>query len=259
MKFALVNGQRQEAQPNLSGECRFCGSPMVAKCGETRVWHWAHKGRRLCDSWWENETEWHRAWKDQFAAEYQEIIHHAEDGERHISDVKTGDGWVIEFQHSSIRPDERRSREAFYGSLIWVVDGLRRKRDEAHFSRAWDTGESSPPRWSKRRVSSAESALLRDWAGSRAHVFFDFGDEGPLWWLFPESDDMRAYVQHISRAQFLRIHRETGLSEFDSLVENFSAFIAHYESPPPTPRPRRLTEISPHQNRITVIRRRFRL
>ncbi len=170
MKFALVNGQRQEAQPNLSGKCPTCDHPMVAKCGEVRMWHWAHQGSRFCDPWWENETEWHRAWKDQFPDEWQEIVHHAENGERHIADVKTGDGWVIEFQHSSIRPDERRSREAFYRSLIWVVDGLRRKRDGGHFSRAWGKGESFYPSSSKRRVPSAGGALLRDWAGSRAHA-----------------------------------------------------------------------------------------
>src|SRR5262245_54044994 len=258
MRFALVGGQRQEAQPGHLGKCRACDHPMIAKCGEHRVWHWAHKGRRLCDPWWENETEWHRAWKDQFPADWQEIVHHAENGERHIADVKTHDGWVIEFQHSNIRPDERRSRESFYHSLIWVVDGMRRERDIAHFSKAWTHGESRYPLSSKRRISSPEGALLRDWAGSRAHVFFDFGNERPLWWLFPESDDIRAYVQHISRAQFVRIHGEThthGPSEFDSLVQNFSAFIADYESPPPTPRPRRLTEIPLHPNRTPLIRR----
>src|SRR5215469_8979083 len=129
MKFACVNGQRQEAQPNLLGKCPACGQPMVARCGEARVWHWAHKGHRDCDPWWENETEWHRAWKDQFPADWQEIVHNAEDDERHIADVKTQNGWVIEFQQSRISPDERRSREAFYQSLVWVVDGLRLKRD----------------------------------------------------------------------------------------------------------------------------------
>ena len=113
MKFALAHGQRQEAQPNLSGECPGCGRPMVARCGEVRVRHWAHKGRRHCDPWWENETEWHRGWKDRFPADWQEIVHPDGDGERHIADVKTGDGWVIEFQHSYIKPEERRSREAF--------------------------------------------------------------------------------------------------------------------------------------------------
>src|SRR5438309_2635532 len=198
MRFALVNGQRQEAQPNVSGECPACGRPMVAKCGEVRLRHWAHKGRLLCDPWWENETEWHRAWKNQFPAEWQEIVHRAGDGERHIADVKTGDGWVFEFQHSHIEPEERRCREAFYKSMIWVVDGMRRARDVAQFSRAWAAGESRYPLVEKRRISSPKGALLEEWAGSRAHVFFDFGDERALWWLFPASDGMRAYVHQIS-------------------------------------------------------------
>jgi competence protein CoiA len=262
MKYALANGQRQEAQPNLSGECPRCGSPVVARCGEVRVQHWAHRGRRLCDPWWENETEWHRAWKDQFPADWQEIVQHVQDGERHIADVETQDGWVIEFQHSNISPDERRSREAFYQGLIWVVDGTRRERDAAQFSRAWASGQSRDPFSSKRRVSLPVGALLRDWAGSHAHVFIDFGDERTLWWLFPESDHRRAYLQYVSRAQFVRIHREKcahGPSEFDLLVQNFCAFIALYESPPTTPRPR-LTKVRPHPNRRPqLIRRGYRL
>lgn len=261
MKFALVNGERQEAQPNLSGECPGCRRPLVARCGDVRVRHWAHKGHRLCDLWWENETEWHRARKNQFPADWQEIWQLAENDERHIADVKTHDGWVIEFQHSNISPDERRSREAFYQSMIWVVDGMRRKRDATQFSRLWVNGESREPLSSKRRLSSPVSALLRDWGGSRVHVLFDFGDEW-LWWLFPESDDKRAYVQYIARTQFVRILREKcahGPSEFDALVQNFSAFIAFYESPPPTRRPQRSTEIPPHPNRRPVTRRSFRL
>jgi hypothetical protein len=262
MKFADVNGQRQEAQHGLLGSCSGCLQPMVAKCGQVRIWHWAHLGRRDCDRWWESETKWHRDWKDQFPADWQEIAHPAGDGERHIADVKTHDGWVLEFQHSHLRSEERRAREAFYQSLIWVVDGLRRGRDLAQFSRAWTRGESRHPLSSKRRISAPDSALFRDWAGSPAHVFFDFGDGQALWWLFPESDDKRAYVQLISRAQFVRIHRERHThapSEFDSLVQNFSAFIACYESPPPTRRPLRLTEMLPHPNRRPMIQRGFRL
>jgi hypothetical protein len=90
------------------------------------------------------------------------------------------------------------------------------------------------------------------------HVFFDFGDERELWWLFPESDDERAYVQRVSRAQCVRVLRDTGLREFDSLVDNFTAFIAPYESPPPTPRLRKLMVTPPRQNRLPMIRRRLR-
>jgi hypothetical protein len=35
---------------------------------------------------------------------------------------------------------KRRSRDAFYRQLVWVVDGTRRKRDAAQFARAWSDG-----------------------------------------------------------------------------------------------------------------------
>ncbi len=198
MKFALVSGQRQEAQPNLSGECPVCGSPMIARCGEVRLWHWAHKGRRLCDPWWENETEWHRAWKDLFPVGWQEFVQHDGDGERHIADVKTDDGWVIEFQHSYIKPEERRSREAFYHKLVWVVDGLRRQTDGAQFRKAWDEGRP---------------------VGGNS-----------LGWLLAKSPDGPVYVAPFPRAMFVGIHRGTATQNFDSFVEELPELVADYES-----------------------------
>lgn len=44
-------------------------------------------------------------------------------GEKHIADVKTSQGLVIELQHSAMPADELRSREEFYGDMIWIVDG----------------------------------------------------------------------------------------------------------------------------------------
>ena len=232
---------------------------MVAKCGNERVWHWAHKGSRVCDPWWENETEWHRAWKNQFPADWQEIVHHAEDGERHIADVNTLDGWVIEFQHSNIEPAERLSRETFYHSLIWVVDGVRRRRDAVAFARTLATGTSWVPFSNKLRIGTPEGALVRDWREGSAHVFFDFGNGQSLWWLYPGSNSERLYVQQIARAQFLRTLRNTGLREFESLVDNFAAFIAHYESPPPTRSPKRLAVSPSNPTPLPSIRRRYRL
>lgn len=235
MKFALVEGKRREAEPNLSGECLFCGSPMVARCGEVRIWHWAHKGRRVCDPWRENETHWHRDWKNQFPVEWQEVAQHAEDGERHIADVKTGDGWVIELQHSYIQPSERRARDAFYSpKLIWVVDGLRRTRDVAQFGRAWREGAPVGARNSPvRRVFPDECRLLREWAGSAAHVFFDFGRENGLWWPFGKRSNGEVLVSRFSRAEFLEVHRGTASRKaraFDALVKDLGKLIANYES-----------------------------
>ncbi len=234
MKFALVSGQRQEAQPNLSGECPVCGSPMIARCGEVRLWHWAHKGRRLCDPWWENETEWHRAWKDLFPVGWQEFVQHDGDGERHIADVKTDDGWVIEFQHSYIKPEERRSREAFYHKLVWVVDGLRRQTDGAQFRKAWDEGRPVGGNSLVRRTFSDECRLLREWAGSNAPIFLDLGDTEALWWVFAKSTSGSAYVHLFSRAQFIELHRSTATEtarQFHEFVNDIlPKLIADYES-----------------------------
>jgi competence protein CoiA len=96
MKFALVEGERREAQPDLSGKCPDCDGAVVAKCGKVRVWHWAHWRTRDCDRWSEPETEWHRAWKNRFPENWQEISHLSENGETDRADVKTDRGVVLE-------------------------------------------------------------------------------------------------------------------------------------------------------------------
>ncbi len=58
MKYALVNGEKKEATKRAKGKCSSCGSNLIAKCGEFKVNHWAHKGNRNCDPWWENETNY---------------------------------------------------------------------------------------------------------------------------------------------------------------------------------------------------------
>ena len=46
MKFALINGDKAEATKGAKGFCPSCGSELIAKCGEVKVNHWAHKGNR---------------------------------------------------------------------------------------------------------------------------------------------------------------------------------------------------------------------
>ena len=96
---------------------------MIAKCGPRILHHWAHYGRRNCDPWWENETSWHRRWKNLFPDDCREVCHTASDGEVHRADIKTPTGIVIEVQHSSMTDAERISRETFYRNLVWVIDG----------------------------------------------------------------------------------------------------------------------------------------
>ncbi|MFH7030020.1 MAG: competence protein CoiA [Heteroscytonema crispum UTEX LB 1556] len=124
MKYALANGIKQEPKPQQKGVCCFCGNPTISKCGNRKVWHWAHESLKHCDSWWENETSWHRLWKSYFPVKNQEIIHFDEvTGEKHIADIKTDNGMVIEIQNSPMSEEELHSRESFYGNMIWIVNG----------------------------------------------------------------------------------------------------------------------------------------
>ena len=130
MRYALVDNQKTEAKKGLKGLCPGCMQPVIAKCGEHKMHHWAHVSVESCDSWWEPETEWHRFWKDKFPKEWQEIfLIDPRTGEKHVADVRTPQGLVIEFQHSHIDPEERISREKFYKNMVWVVDGTRLKND----------------------------------------------------------------------------------------------------------------------------------
>jgi competence protein CoiA len=123
VQYALVDGERIRAEPELTGNCPLCGERMVAKCGTKLLWHWAHKGRQHCDPWWENETDWHRAWKQCFAKSWREQVHVDATGERHIADVKTPAGTVLEFQNSAMPSLELAAREGFYGNMLWIVNG----------------------------------------------------------------------------------------------------------------------------------------
>ena len=101
MKYAIIDNTKTGATKGAKGICPICGSILIAKCGTDRMNHWSHKGIRNCDLWWENETEWHRAWKSNFVTEWQEVIHtDTQTDEKHIADVCTAKGLVVEFQHS---------------------------------------------------------------------------------------------------------------------------------------------------------------
>jgi competence protein CoiA len=227
MRYALIDGQREDPQPNRSGECPSCGSQMIAKCGELKVWHWAHFGKRVCDPWWENETEWHRDWKGNFPSDWQEYVHVANDGERHIADVKTDRDWVIEFQHSYLKPEERRARNAFYKKLVWVVDGNRRPKYRAQFFKALDEMNPIYSNPTVRKVFLAWSQLLQEWVDPQAPVFFDFGEESPLWCLIPSNPDMWVHVAAISRKEFVELHLNATEKKFADYIKRLTDIVSN--------------------------------
>ena len=175
MNFAIVEGERHKPQKGLRGKCIACESEMVSKCGDVRLPHWAHKGKRHCDPWWENETEWHRGWKNLFPEEWREVPSKDENGVTHIADIKRPDGFFIEFQNSAISKEEVESRNQFYKNLIWVVNGSRSSLDlekVKSFIRFNSTDDMID-------VSKIGIRVSKKWKSLARHVFVDFNESDP--------------------------------------------------------------------------------
>lgn len=223
MKYALVNERRSEAQPGLIGRCPCCDHATISKCGKIKVSHWAHKGRLMCDKWWENETEWHLKWKNLFPNAWQEIVQISNTGEKHIADVKTDHGLVVEFQHSSIKSEEIKSREFFYKNMIWIIDGTRRKNDKKKFILAWQWSRNLDEKIKVRTLDETfgeECPLIRDWRDSSVPFFFDFGDD-ILYGLLPKTINGNTYVFEINRIDFIESLTST-LPNFEKILENIT-------------------------------------
>lgn len=236
MKFALIDDKKVEAFKGAKGFCQNCGAEMIAKCGELKVNHWAHKRKRQCDSWWENETEWHRNWKETYPVAWQEVIQFDQKTkEKHIADVYTDNGLVIEFQHSRIEPEERRKREDFYKNMVWVVDGTRLKRDFPRFSKEWKSdGISDVHKTNKPEIFEIwfpEFCFPESWLHSTVPVIFDYYGNGfledphglrkKLYCLFPKVGK-HVCVAEISRKAFIK---STTSGEWTLRLKKFSTYL----------------------------------
>ncbi|MDX1910238.1 MAG: competence protein CoiA family protein [Saprospiraceae bacterium] len=219
MKIALIDNTRVEAKPKQEAICPCCFNPVISKCGNQKVWHWAHKSLTNCDNWWEAETEWHRNWKDNFPIDWQERIQFDEKtNERHIADVLTIHNLVLEFQHSHIDPIERQKREKFYKNMIWVVDGTRLQKDYPRFQKKM--GEF---KLTKQQgvflVDFVDEAFPKSWLKSSVPVIFDFkglsGDESDqyktiLWCLLPQTDSFSGLIVGFKKSDFIQIVKSRG-------------------------------------------------
>jgi competence protein CoiA len=194
MLYATVEGIKKNASPGNKGECPFCQNEMVAKCGEFKSWHWAHKKINSCDAWYKPETEWHRKWKQIFGIDNCEVIQKRNE-QKHIADILTTYGRIIELQNSPINLETLESREEFYGhNMIWIINGT-------HFAQnfmirlfqatEYDTYSPEFDRFSKIHgfttnykpsiEENKERFLWKRpkevWGYAKAQVYIDFGSE----------------------------------------------------------------------------------
>ena len=192
MIWANVDQEKAQAVKGSLGFCPDCNNPLIPKCGEINIHHWAHKGERDCDSWAEPETPWHFERKGWLPKEWQEVSIG-----KHRADIKTPTT-VIEFQHSSISPEEIREREAHYENMVWVVDTTPFKKnlvgvwsswqvalERGYFKSVWTDGTSRRG-YTKEGYRVHNDMLLgntvckwrwmrKAWLVARKPLYLDFG------------------------------------------------------------------------------------
>lgn len=185
MLFAIHQNEKKEPIPNTQAKCPFCGEKVISKCGEIKVWHWAHANSRSCDSWYEPETYWHKNWKLTFGKENSEIKITRNDN-WHIADVLTKKNVVIELQNSTIQKSTIRKREEFYGEkMIWLING--KKFKDNFYIKDWDNELN----WFSLNHNNCKDIIgkkmfrwdypRKSWENTRKHVFIDFHNEALVW------------------------------------------------------------------------------
>jgi len=201
-------GERVRASPKAEATCPECNDDVVPKCGRIMVWHWAHTSNNSCDNWGE-EGKWHSEWKLLLPPERTEYIIER-GGEKHRADYYSPKGITVEFQHSSIKPEEIEKRESFYGpNMIWVFDLQGQTEQECTFFLVRG-GDITLPRFEiKERDGDYVTFRWRRPRASikhvRANIYFDLGDNDMLrvGKIYMEEPPCGGYGWLLSKEKFL--------------------------------------------------------
>ncbi|MBO5905098.1 MAG: hypothetical protein J6Q84_01615 [Kiritimatiellae bacterium] len=226
-RFAIVDGVRldiEDAQRAQHGSCPLCGSRLVAKKGDIRAHHWCHIDKNnQCDDWYQPKGRWHLYWQNKFPEEMQEVVIQR-DSLKHIADIKTNMGIVLEVQYSPMTAAEARKRECFYDTMMWIVSMTRDEHDrnfleefEKHKNRLSQANQSL---WSLE--NQFEKILPSAWVNSQRFLWLDC--YGTM--LNPESDeDLICIVPKVNDDAFricARVNRDKFISMcFDGSILEF--------------------------------------
>lgn len=180
MLFAKKDGNIIEAVPNEEAFCPHCEQEVISKCGNIKIWHWAHKAIECVYST-EPETIWHLRWKrlaQEYGCEVEKRFGNF------IADVYIPDKKIIEFQHSTINTTEILERCQYYNNRGWQINWVfdyQEKDIKNHLRFRIVEGLSEEikklkQKWAKKSINVLFSELGYPVFG---HVYIDGGS-----WLF---------------------------------------------------------------------------
>ncbi len=212
MLYALLNNIKSEAIPKTKAECPLCRKEVHSRCGDVKVWHWAHVNEKSCDDWFERETEWHKNWKKHFGIELTEVII-IKNGKKHIADIQTRDKIVIELQNSPLPKPIVKKREEFYGEkMLWIINGESFKSSfeiitPKHSNLFFAVSQGYVHKKLGSLIKKGHEFFTWKWSKSSWNiaerpVFIDFGDDY-LFWVKEGMGTSYGYGRSISKKEFL--------------------------------------------------------
>lgn len=124
MIAALIeSGKLARATEGARGHCPECKGSVYARFPENAIKHWAHTplpdGQERDCSRGKEMTEWHYSWQ----SERTDLSCIEVTVGSHRADLINAGGAVIEFQHSTITPEDVKAREQHWEKGVWVLDG----------------------------------------------------------------------------------------------------------------------------------------
>ncbi|MBI9065190.1 MAG: hypothetical protein JEZ14_24615 [Marinilabiliaceae bacterium] len=211
MLWAIVNNNKEFAIPKLKGSCPMCEREVFSKCGNIKIWHWAHHKGESCEKWYEPDADWHLHWKTTFGKENSEIVIKNND-EKHLADIYTKTDVIIELQSNSLKHEEIEEKENFFGErMIWLINGADFKDHFTFFDfesyeqyYGWlDIGEQGIQNVSMNKDYSFDWKYFRSsWIGVKRPVFIDFKHH--LFWVKKGMGNSNGIGRFISKEKFIK-------------------------------------------------------
>lgn len=231
MKYALVNGRkthiRDVERGTLGYDCWF-RTYEVKACKGHYMQYWKYtEDKPVLPIGYENETEWHAAWKAAIKDDFCEVI--CGDNQEHRADIKTPKQ-VIELQYSGIPFEEVQRRNKFYTELtgsriIWVVNtykAWKNKRIVTTLSKDGRKGEllvqwSYPKRWVVDICESKSTTVLLDISPTANNLLQLWKHKNQLYGKWTKKEDFFCrYLKDIAtcKADFLEAIKNVDVRPF---------------------------------------------
>lgn len=158
-----------------------------------------------------------------FGKENSEIII-CKEGKKHIADIKTKKGIIIELQNSKISYDTIKVREEFYGvEMLWIVNARKFEKNFIRtefenqiydtYSKEFEyyakingfTPKYKPSIGTKKELRFKWQRPHESWTSSQRNVYFDLGDD-ILFCITEGIGEGKGKGYEISKLEFIRKH-----------------------------------------------------